>query len=114
MRLRDIMAARAGGAFVVLLTLAAACTALRPAPATCLFMYAGACVLCSASLTVAPALAVGSTGWAFLTGFGVNALGQLTFAVPDLVRLVTLLTICLAASLVAGPRPVRARQRTRV
>lgn len=106
------MAARAGGAFALLLALAAACTALRPAPTAALCVYAGACVLCCSWLTVTPALAVGLSAWAFVTGFAVNALGQLTFAVPDLVRLAALVAVCLVTSLVAGP--VRAPQRTRV
>jgi hypothetical protein len=44
------------------------------------------------------ALLLGVTGWALCTGFGVNDLGQLTFAPADLLRL----AVFVACTLVVG------------
>ena len=42
---------------------------------------------CAAAVRLPGALLLGVAGWAFCTGFGVNELGELTFAQTDLVRL---------------------------
>ena len=43
--------------------------------------------VCSSAVRRSGALLLGVTGWALCTGFGVNELGQLTFAPGDLLRL---------------------------
>lgn len=42
---------------------------------------------CATAVRRPGALLLGVAGWAFCTGFGVNDLGELTFAPADLVRL---------------------------
>ena len=46
-----------------------------------------ATVVVASTVALPGALLLGLTGWALSTGFGVNQLGQLTFAPHDLLRL---------------------------
>jgi hypothetical protein len=73
------------------------------APATAVAVVAVVSIGCR--LPTAYAVLTGLTAWACLTGFVVNGLGQLTFAGPDLARLVVLL----GASALASELPSRAR-----
>ena len=49
------------------------------------------------------ALGLGISGWAFATGFAVNALGVLTLAPIDLLRLFVFVLAAMATSRLGGP-----------
>lgn len=61
-----------------------------------------ATLMLSAWLDGPHALGLGISGWAFATGFAVNALGVLTLAPVDLLRLVVFVLAAVATSRLGG------------
>lgn len=106
-----MIAVRAGMVEVGLFALAAVFARLGVSTVTGVLAYAAFCGLAAIVLTIGWAVAIGLSGWAFLTGFVVNAYGQLTFAPHDLEHLALLLALSAAVSLL---RPRSASQRSRV
>jgi hypothetical protein len=75
-----------GGAALLVMTAAGVAVGLSTSGFTVvLAVIAGAC---AATVGQPGALLLGVTGWALCTGFGVNELGELTFAQTDCLRLV--------------------------
>jgi len=103
-----VLAVRAGVAEAAMFALAALFARLGVGVVTGVLAYAACCVLAGIVLTVGWACAVGVSGWAFLTGFVVNAYGRLTFAQSDLEHLALLLALSAAVSLL---RPGSQRSR---
>jgi hypothetical protein len=62
-----------------------------------LLVVASVTVRCAAPLPASYGIGVGAAAWAWITGFVVNAYGDLTFTGPDLVRLALMLSCGLAA-----------------
>jgi hypothetical protein len=87
-----------GGGILFVLTAVGVATGL-PAGALIGLLLAASAVLATV-VDRAPAVLLGVTGWALATGFGVNDLGRLTFAMPDLLRLAAYLLV--PALLAAG------------
>lgn len=75
-----------GGASLFVVTSALVATRV-PSPAFSAVLAVATAVVASA-VTRPGAVLLGVTGWALCTGFGINDLGQLTFAPADLLRLV--------------------------
>jgi len=97
----------AGSGFLPAATL---CHRLDVGPGPALVAFACLGLLACLGLPTAYAAGLGATAWAMQTGFGINDLGQLTFARADLLRLLLLITVCLAASWSTGhhrPTPRR-------
>lgn len=84
LEVNDVRVGVGGGTLLV-----ATAALVVASPPTAVFTAALAAVtgLCSLVVRRPGALLLGVTGWALCTGFGVNELGQLTFAPADLVRL---------------------------
>ena len=94
----EVVEVRAGIAAGALLTLAAVVTAAHTSAPIGTLGYLGLCLFAAAALTPMWAAAIGLAGWGFLTGFVVNAGGQLTFHARDLERLAALVVLSLATS----------------
>lgn len=75
-----------GGAALLVMTATGVAVGLSTTGFTVLLAVATG--LCAATVGHPGALLLGVTGWALLTGFGVNELGELTFTPADCLRLV--------------------------
>ena len=105
-RLSELAAVRAGLGFVGLLALAAVLARTHADLDTGLIGFLGAGALLALTVPLGYAALLGLSGWGLLTGFVVNAGGQLTFAASDLEHLALLVA---ASTAVAVLRP-RARR----
>lgn len=108
-RLTDLAAVRAGLGFVVLLALAAVFTRTHVDITTGLIGYLGACSLAALTVPFGYATLLGLSGWGLLTGFVVNAGGQLTFATSDLGHLAVLVMLSAAVAVLRPQRAARSR-----
>jgi len=88
--------------------LAAAFTSWHVSVLTGLLGYGACCGLAALALPLRYAALTGVTGWAFLTGFVVNADGSLTFARGDLEHLAMLLVLSAALSVARSSRTAHA------
>jgi len=99
--LKRVVAVRAGIFGAVLFVEAAVFTRAGVGVLTGLLGTIATCVAAAVLLTLGYALLVGTTGWALLTGFVVNADGALTFGGGDLRHLAILLGLSAATSVLA-------------
>lgn len=107
--LRDLPEVRFGFAEASLLVAATFCARLGVDVRVGQVMLVAVAVAACLALPVRFAVVVGLSAWAFLTGFVVNAVGQLSFHPADLDRMgVLVLVALLAATLPAFIRRARA------
>ena len=113
-RLSELAAVRAGLGFVGLLALAAVLARTHADLDTGLIGFLGAGALLALAVPLGYAALLGLSGWGLLTGFVVNAGGQLTFAASDLEHLALLVAASTAVAVLrprARPAPGRAHAR---
>jgi hypothetical protein len=101
--LREVPEVRFGLAQAAVLVAATLCERLGADVATGTVVLTGVAAAGSVRLPLRLAALVGLSAWAFVTGFVVNAGGQLTFGAADLDRLVLVELVALVAAVVARP-----------
>lgn len=110
--LTDVAAVRAGLGFGVLLTLAAAMAQAHADVSAGLIGFLSATAMAALAVPLGYAALLGLSAWGLLTGFVVNAGGQLTFAASDLTHLALLVVLAVAAAVLRprrAHRPLKAR-----
>jgi hypothetical protein len=110
-RLQDEPGIRFGLGNGALIVTVMACVVLRLNGMYALMALGAVVVLATAAAPVAVGVLLGSSSWAFYTGFVENAYGQLSFHPADLARLAALVVCGFIAARLSGgraraPRPL--------